>query len=152
MLTLIKQIDNERLEAMTTDDYVLLGMLFQKQDVVNVSMDRFANLLKLGIVRKTELCMELAEENIQSAVNRRLIGGQLAESADKAPIESNGKTQQIIDFLSGNGTATSSQLSEITGLSQRRVREMLNDLIANGLITKVGNYRHTSYALKNGRE
>ena len=156
MLTLIKQIDNERLESMTTDDYVLLSMLFQKQDVVDVRVNRFANLLKLGIVRKTELGIELAEENTQSAVNRRSIGGQSAESADKAPIKGNGITQQItqqiMDSLSSNGTATSSQLSEITGLSQRRVREILNDLIRKGLIAKVGNYRHTSYVLKNGHE
>ena len=102
----------------------------------------YKKLLRFAVRSQT------AAENIQSAVNRYPIGGQSAESADKAPIEDNGKKRWIMAYLSDNGTATSSQLSEITGLSQRRVREILNDLIAKGLVTKVGNYRNTSYNLK----
>ncbi|MCL1821091.1 MAG: winged helix-turn-helix transcriptional regulator [Oscillospiraceae bacterium] len=76
------------------------------------------------------------------------IGGQSAESADRAPIESNGKTEQIIEFIVKNGNATSTQLANYTGLSQRRVREILNELIDNDTVIKIGNYRHTNYTLK----
>ncbi|MDR2713252.1 MAG: putative DNA binding domain-containing protein [Clostridiales bacterium] len=64
MLAMLKKTDEKLIDEMTTDDYVLLSMLFQKRDDVGISHEKFTNLLKLGIVRKTELGIELVEGNL----------------------------------------------------------------------------------------
>jgi len=86
MLAMLKKTDEKLIDEMTTDDYILLSKLFQKSRDVDISPERFANLLRLGIVRKTDLGMELVEGKLiiapedeqdnsdQSAVNRKSIG------------------------------------------------------------------------------
>jgi ATP-dependent DNA helicase RecG len=59
MLALIKKIGDERLEAMTTDDYMLLRKLFQGKEPENIQVARFDHLVELGIVRRTENAIEL---------------------------------------------------------------------------------------------
>ena len=77
------------------------------------------------------------------------IGGQSAVSADKAPIEFDDKSNQILTFIADNGSTTSAALANNMGLSQRRVREILNILVAEGMVVKVGDYRNAKYKLKN---
>ena len=55
----------------------------------------------------------------------------------------------ILNFIADNGKTTSMQLANYMGLSQRRARELLNALVSEGLVVKVGNYRHAKYILKN---
>ena len=144
MLTLIKKIGDERLEAMTTDDYLLLSALFTGKGLAEIELSRFEHLAELEIVKYTERGVELANGGVILA-----IGGPSAVAADGPPIDSDDKTHQILNFIVNNGNAASAQLANHTGLSQRRVREILNTLISDGLIVKVGDYRHAKYALKN---
>ena len=144
MLTLIKKIGDERLEAMTTDDYLLLSALFLGKGLAEIELSRFEHLAELEIVKYAERGVELANGGVILP-----IGGQSAVAADGAPIDSDDKAHKILNFIANNGNAASIQLANHTGLSQRRVREILNALIAEGLVVKVGNYRHAKYALKN---
>jgi ATP-dependent DNA helicase RecG len=144
MLALLKEIGADRLNVMTTDDYLLLSALFREEDLRGVDPARFKHLAELEIVKYSEYGVEPANGGVILT-----IGGQSAVSADKAPIESNGKTQQVMDYIAGSGTVTSAQLADFTGLSQRRVREILNGFIAEGLIIKVGSNRNARYILKN---
>ena len=59
MLTMIKKIGDERLEAMTTDDYILLSKLFTGKGLGAIQESRFDHLLELGIIKYTELGLEL---------------------------------------------------------------------------------------------
>jgi ATP-dependent DNA helicase RecG len=144
MLALLKEIGEDRLNVMTTDDYLLLSALFREEDLRGVDSARFKHLAELEIVRYSEHGVEPANGGVIMA-----IGGQSAVAADGAPIESDDKTRQILNFIANNGNVASIQLANHTGLSQRRVREILNTLIAENLVVKIGDYRHAKYALKN---
>ncbi|MCL2766387.1 MAG: winged helix-turn-helix domain-containing protein, partial [Peptococcaceae bacterium] len=52
-------------------------------------------------------------------------------------------------FILDNGEATSAQLAKLTGLTQGRVRAILQKLVADGIIIKVGDNRFASYRIKN---
>ena len=228
MLTLMKKIGDERLEAMTTDDYLLLSALFTGKGLAEIDLSRFEHLAELEIVKYTEHGIELIDSGItlssdsqaivlsdwqslgasdrkkqviafisnndkvtssqlakftgltQARIRMILqelvasdlivkigdnryasytiknpvevilaIGGQPVVTADGAPIDSDDKTHQILNFIASNGNTASLQLANHTGLSQRRVREILNTLIAENLVVKIGDYRHASYAIKN---
>jgi hypothetical protein len=174
MLAFVKKADEGLLDALTVDDYILLGQMYQGKDVDFANPSRYDHLVELGIVRFNEHGLNLIDAGItflyhnnaiapeisqqdsnqssiggQSAVNRRLIGGQSAVIADKAPIELEKRNLQVLAYISDNKKATSAQLVAFTGLSQRRVREILQELITDGAIVKSGNYRYTSYGLKN---
>ena len=75
-----------------------------------------------------------------------------AASADEAPIEmpleSAAQNHQVFAFIENSGNVTSAQLAKHMGLSQRRVREILNELVLDGFVVKEGNYRHAKYTLK----
>ena len=50
--------------------------------------------------------------------------------------------------MAENGRVTTSQLAKLTGLTQGRVRTILQELITGVLVIKDGDYRYTSYSLK----
>jgi len=59
MLTLIKKIGDERLEEMTTDDYIVLSMIFHGNGLEKIDRSRFKHLVELGIVKPAERGLEL---------------------------------------------------------------------------------------------
>ena len=59
MLTLIKKIGDERLEEMTTDDYIVLSMMFHGNGLEDIDRARFEHLVELGIVKPAERGLEL---------------------------------------------------------------------------------------------
>jgi len=154
MLSFIKKVDAERLDKLTTEDYLLLSSLFTQKGFDSIDIAQLEHLTELEIVRITDDAIELIDgEKVfpignQSAVNRRSIGGQSAVNADKVPIEMKTTSEHILGFINSNNKVTSSQLADFTGLSQRRIREILSTLIADEIIIKVGEYRHTHYEMK----
>jgi DNA-binding IclR family transcriptional regulator len=50
--------------------------------------------------------------------------------------------------MASNGSVTTAQLAKITGLTQGRVRTILQELTAKGFVEKDGDYRYTTYKLK----
>jgi DNA-binding GntR family transcriptional regulator len=54
----------------------------------------------------------------------------------------------IADFIKLNPKTTSSQIAKLTKLSPTRVRELLQELVADGVIEMIGNYRYASYVVK----
>ena len=51
--------------------------------------------------------------------------------------------------MAENGKVTTSQLAKFIGVTQGRIRTILQELTADGVVVKVGDYRHAMYALKN---
>jgi len=146
MLALVNEIGSDRLNIMTTDDYLLLSALFREEDLRGVDPARFKHLVELEIVKYSKHGVEPANGGVILA-----IGGQSAVSADGAPINSEDKSQQVLLFIKNNENATSAQLADYTGLSQRRVREILNALMAEGLVVRTGHYRHAKYMLNDAK-
>jgi len=143
MLSFIKKIDDERLEAMTTDDYLLLCKLFQGKSIKGIKSDCFEHLEEMGLVRITENGVEIEDGSI-SIIN----DWQAIETSDWQAIESDRK-KQILAVITKNGTATSAQLAEALGITQVRIRAILKELVEAGIISKIGDYRYTHYTLKN---
>jgi len=64
MLTLMKTIGNERLDAMTTDDYIILASLFRGKDFPDIHSPRFEHLIELGIVIRTDRGLALVNDGL----------------------------------------------------------------------------------------
>jgi ATP-dependent DNA helicase RecG len=71
-----------------------------------------------------------------SAVNRL----QSAVTADRKAV--------IISYLEKNSQAKTSDLINVIGLSEGRVRDLLREMVADVTIEKIGKNRHTYYVLK----
>jgi ATP-dependent DNA helicase RecG len=163
MLAFVKKTDEGLIDALTVDDYILLGQMYQGKDVDFANPSRYDHLVELGVVRFNERGLDLIDAGItflfhdstiapeisQQDSNQSSIGGQSAVTADKAPIDLGKRNLQVLAYISDNKKVTSAQLVDFTGLSQRRVREILQELITDGVLVKIGNYRYTSYGLKN---
>ena len=152
MLALVKKIGDERLEAMTTDDYILLSALFHSNGLNEIHPSRFEHLAELGIVRQTECGLELANGDLTLVSDTLPINSQSIDSIDWQSIGSVDRKKIIAALIASNPKATSSQIAQLTKLSQTRVRSILQELVADDVIEKIGNYRYASYTTKNKNE
>jgi ATP-dependent DNA helicase RecG len=143
MLAFIRKIDDERLNAMTTNDYLLLGSLFNRNGNGRINKIQFEHLAELEIVRLTEQGIELIDGSFTLSSD-----SQANIPSDCQSLEASGRKKQILEFISNNEKATSSQIAKITGLTQGRIRAILQDLVVEDLISKVGDNRYTSYIIK----
>ena len=79
MLSLINRIGNERLEAMATDDFLVVNALFHEQPLTDALRSRTKRLIELGLVEhvsrnKFVLARSLYEVANRSGVHTRLVG------------------------------------------------------------------------------
>lgn len=79
MLSLINKIGNDRLEAMATDDFLVINALFQEQPLPDNLRSRTKRLIELGLVEhvsrnKFVLARSLYEVADQTGVHTRLVG------------------------------------------------------------------------------
>ena len=158
MLAMLKKTDEKLIDEMTTDDYVLLSMLFQKREDIDIRPERFKNLLNLGIVRKTELGMELVEGKLIVAVDEDG-GTSVSSSVPQAlatnawdTLDINDRHKQILAYMANNAKTTTAQLQTHTGLSDGRIRKLLIELAQKNIIKKVGDNRYAHYVITNTDE
>ena len=69
MLQLIKKLGEKTLDAMTTDDYLLIVAAFTGKGLENIHPSRFEHLLELGVVKQTELGIDLINGDLMLALN-----------------------------------------------------------------------------------
>jgi predicted HTH transcriptional regulator len=176
MLSYMKALDEEVLDVLTHDDYYLIRVFFIRTLKDKIHLSRFDHLVELGLVNYTKRGIELinygrtllTDENdyhiventwnkkidiakevviaTQSQPNRNSIATQSIEEAIGKRLTSDRKIN-IVSYIIEHGSATSSQLSEFTGLTQARLRVILKELDDDGFIKKIGNYRYTKYIL-----
>jgi ATP-dependent DNA helicase RecG len=147
MILLLNEIGTDRLNVMTTDDYLLLSALFREEDLRGVAPARFKHLAELKIVKYSEYGVEPANGGVILA-----IGNQSATVADKIPIENADRNQRVLDYMATHSEVTSAELADFLELSPRMVRNILKELIENEAVDKVGDYRHARYTIKNEDE
>ena len=58
------------------------------------------------------------------------------------------RKKEILLFLSQNSQGTSTDFSELLGLSQARTRVILQEMVSDNLIEKRGTNRYTRYVSK----
>jgi hypothetical protein len=85
-----------------------------------------------------------------SAANQPLSAANQPLSATNRPLSAAkaDRMQAIIDFLENAGQARTRELTEIVGLSEGRVRDLLRAMVEDGTIDKVGSNRYACYRLK----
>jgi ATP-dependent DNA helicase RecG len=76
------------------------------------------------------------------------INAQSAIDSDRPAIENGDRASAILKYLNENGKGKNSDFANLLELSPQRTREILHDLIKEGLIEKHGEKRHTYYTAK----
>ena len=143
MLALLKKIGDDKLDVMTTNDYLLLGAIFREEDMRGIEPEKFNHLAELEIIEFSEYGVGPVNGGIILA-----IGNQSEMDADWMPIEYTDRKQMVLDFMASHSDVTTAQLADYLGLSQRTMRNTLKELIDGGLVTKADNYRHARYNLR----
>ena len=144
MLALVKEIGAERLNVMTTDDYLLLSTLFREDDLCGIDPKRFQHLVELEIVKYSEHGVSLANGGVILAI------GTLSEhGSDKVPINGFNKEQAIIEYMAEHDYVTTAELAELLGVSQRSVLKLFKKLEDKGFkAVKSGGNRDAKYKLE----
>ena len=144
MLALVKQIDEKKLDVMSTNDYLLLGAIYRGEDMRGIDPTRFNHLAELEIIKYSEHGVEPANGGVILAI------GTLSElSSDKVPINGSDKTEIIVEHMAKHNFSTTAELSKLLGISQRSVLKILKKLIEDTLVVKSGGNRDAKYSLKN---
>jgi len=95
MLQLIKKLGEETLEVMTTNDYLLLIAAFTGKGLESIHPSRFEHLMELGVVKQTELGIELINGGLTLALNDDPVSEKdeaakgIAETVSDGVIDSN---------------------------------------------------------------
>ena len=66
----------------------------------------------------------------------------------KAAIKTLAHKQAIIEYLTINASAKSSELAELVGLKSSRLKEILSEMISDDIIVPEGNNKNRRYKLK----
>lgn len=147
MLSLIKSIEDEHLNEITTDDYILLMNVFQGKDLDGIKPEKFEHLIELEIVKRTETGFEFANgamSFLTESLNGKSSDCQAIATVDWQSLEKSDRKKQILAIFSNEDKITSSQLAKYTGLTQGRIRTILQELVSDGVIVKAGDNRYTS--------
>ena len=163
MLAFVKQIGANKLEQLSTDDYLLLGAIFRGEDLRDVDITAVGRLIALEIVKHTpegivpiiDTLSELSSdkqrkssENIdKNEDTTHFIGTQSELSSDKVPINSSDKQNKVLEYMAKHDFVTTAELAELLQMSQRGMLKILHKLEAGGLIAKTGKNRGTKYIL-----
>ena len=148
MLAFLKSIDEEKLEVMTTEEYILLSTLFNKKEIIDIQSSKFDHLVELGIVTKTDYGIELVSGDSVILLDDFPIETQSIVPIDWQAISIKDRENVIISYIRKYQETSSAEISQITGLSQARVRSILQKLVEEGRIEKVGDYRYAKYRIK----
>ena len=98
---------------------------------------------RLDSVERTVLVLPLKKAPIKSADKKAPI-----KSADKkAPIKTSKRKEAIIKYATEYDELRSTDLMDVLNLGDTRVKELLRDLVAEGILVAVGNNRNRIYKL-----
>jgi ATP-dependent DNA helicase RecG len=130
MLILFHRVGDERLDKLTTEDYILLAKFYNKNELADVSPEQLAHLTDLGIVEGASL----------SEVYRFPIGGQSVMATDRK--------EAIKNFVREHGEVKTVDLVKAFSLSDGYLRALLRKMVGDGTLEKLGDKRYTRYKLK----
>jgi len=143
MLALMQQISEEKLDVMSTEDYLLLGAIYRGEDMRGVDPKRFQRLVELEIVKYSEHGISPANGGVILAI------GSLSEvCSDRLPINASDKQKFILEYMANHDYITTSMIAELFGITQRAALDIIKKLETSGLVAKSGKNRNAKYALK----
>jgi len=144
MLAMMQQIGEEKLDVMSTDDYLLLGAIYRGEDMRGIDTSRFNHLAELEIIKYTEHGVEPTNGGVILA-----IGSQSEIVSDRFPIEISDREKLVLDYMQRHDSVTTAQLATLLNMSQRSALTIVTKLIADDLVIKSHDRRHAKYALRN---
>ncbi len=101
-----------------------------------------------------ELFEETEPERVTIKLFTKKIGDKKSatKTGGKKSAISEEKKQRIVEFLSENGEAKSSEIADELGLQPSRTRDYLNQLIEEGIVITYGENRNRTYRLNNDQQ
>ena len=131
MLSLINKIGNERLESLSTDDFLLINALFHGQTLTDELRARTKKLVDIGIIEhsgrnKYVLARSLYEATGKSGVHTRLVG--LDRDTNKELI------LKHIRKNGGKGTPLKELQQVLPGHSRNQLQVLIRELRKGGRI------------------
>jgi len=144
MLAMMQQIGEEKLDVMSTDDYLLLGAIYRGEDMRGIDISRFNHLAELEIIKYTEHGIEPSNGGVILAI------GSLSEDAsDKLPIKTSDKHRAVLSYMEKHDYVTTAMLAQLLDISQRAALDIVKKLENKDLVVRSGSKRDAKYALKN---
>lgn len=101
-------------------------------------------------INKTEIKNSYYHTDIgpQIEVLQQIIRSHKTELKTQNEIRIGDKRQKIIDFIAENGISDSKSISKTTGLKPSRLRDILKELVENGILEAEGEYKNRRYKTK----
>jgi len=143
MLALMQQISEEKLDVMSTDDYLLLGAIYRGEDMRGIDPSHFNHLVEIEIIKHSELGVEPANGGAILA-----IGSQSEIVSDRFPIEISDREKLVLDYMQRHDSVVTAQIATLLNMSQRSALTIVTKLIADDLVIKSHDKRHAKYSLK----
>jgi len=84
----------------------------------------------------------------RSVVQSIDVGDEQAIAIDRQAIKTSDRKRAVLSYIEEHAQATTSEVSNLLGLSKGRVRAILQEMANDGTIEKVGNNRYAYYVLK----
>jgi len=144
ILTMFHKIDKERLEKLTTDDYILISKFYNKNELIGIEPERFAHLVELGMVEQTVKGIKLAIA--ESAINIEKSKAQI--NRNYCGINCGLNEIAVIDFLMENPQASQKEISEAVGKSLRSVQTAIANLKKAGVLDREGSRKTGRWVVK----
>jgi transcriptional regulator with GAF, ATPase, and Fis domain len=138
-------------------DVLLLARRFLEETFRSKRFSREAEVLLLdypwpGNIRELQNVVRAAAIDA-----RRTIGPEhLVPHMDVEPPDSDGapgsRTDAILEVIDETGSASPAELRDATGLTQTTLRRAINDMLAAGIVERLGEGRHVRYARAAARD
>jgi len=125
MLLFINKIGNERLEAFSTDDFLIVNNLFHEQDIPENLRPRIKRLIEMGIIEHIGRNRHILARGLYKATGKSGVHTML-KGLDR---ETN--KELIFNHISNNkdnGTPLKELLYVIPGYSRRQIQALLREL------------------------
>jgi hypothetical protein len=135
MLALMKKMDEERLDAITIDDFLLISKFYTKKDILDLRRHQFEHLMELGIVEQTELGLQLVNSGITFLIDSiPQATTQVTTQDTTQDATQDNRIFEIIEFCSI--PRTRGEIQHFAGISGREDfrRRILKPLLESGKI------------------
>jgi len=97
-----------------------------------------------GFFFKVTFKRELLHRDIGDIAN----SDRVAIDSDRIAIENGDRTSAILSYLQQKGSGKSADFVELLGVGPQRIRQIMQTMVAEGLIEKHGERRYTYYTIK----
>jgi ATP-dependent DNA helicase RecG len=162
MLALLQKTDDELIESLTTEDYSLLSVFFNREGCKKIPGTHFEHLAELGFVKFTNRGIELVNNGITLLTNdygvyvvdnetqnevtdeasneavNEVVSEAVSEVVNEAVTKTIDRSNTILSLIRGNSHLTINQMTSHLGISKSTLERELAMLKSQGKIKRIG--------------